>query len=1320
MGTKYKDFLLVLFTICVSLGISNGCQMEDVNNWFLWQNVEILDIFEGVVVRRSTSDILGIASVSFSPNIGPYMDVSLTESAFVIQTNERFKTYEEYETARSINIATTFNCVGGSTRSLTFSVEIIDTNNNDPIFRPNDTYQFTVTPPLPPGYAITSLLSPLIVRDIDLTTQQIDFEIFDNSNFLINYDEVSPATPKEFRASLRTTTLIRSIPEPIEFVISATDVDLTGDPRRTRNATVRILSDGSFELPEELVFTQSFYLAEYTENNEILLREPISLQQGFHGDVTFSLITGENSEYFEIVPNGNNITLRVIKSIPVELLTLRKLFLVIRADRQYTSGTSATVVVQLPEDVTLQFEKSVYEGAIIDNELQLSDLVLSQGYENQTVSIQIQSEFASFFTYKIYENNITLSMSTLDATTIIENAFLNLQIIASTNRSVASTVITLEIIKNDKTTPMFEHTTYIGKYDPVDGLTLEKIVIVQGYDDTVEVKLAQSDHAQYFSIVPNGPYFELIASNLPPEIYSEGPLLLTIVASKPRTVGANAAISIILPTATNLSFLQENYRGIIQENNLRIETIKMSKYVTNVLLDLTGDYADFFKVTSEEGEITLEIQDQLPESAVLENDFLLLSLSATAMNANNATTTILLEIIKEDTTTPVFNDKIYSVIYSNSTNYDVSRIFLTQGYDETVSFHITGEHSEYFTIRPSGNDVELTISKTIPEELIFKEKVLVFNIVAEKPLTVGARAAITVHFPLELTEPIALAFSKTFYTGSLEDTVLRIEDIELSVGFTTNTIFTINGEYKNYFQAYHDENFVKISQINTLPPEIIDYKYIALELEAQRERAVPVSAIIIIDIVQPEPIVPPVFSEPFYRAVYTEETGLDFKENISLSQGFDDTVIFELEGEYKDWFEVTNDKNLVIISVNDIPENILDTNHHLVFSVIARKVGVNNVIDGRAAIVIDLPKESPELVLLRFTQPSYVGSIQNNILNLPPVTLAGIYDMAIALNTTGEYSSYFKLTLESNVVNVELISDLPSEIIDTIITITIEASYPGAVSGFTTLVIALEKEPEIQFTTPVFERAYYFGEYLHRDQLVFENTIQLIQGFDNTVSFTLEGDDSKYFKLIFNSQNNITLSVTDDSIDEVNDRTHLLFSIIAKNMGTVNGKAAIVITLPDINTGRVLSFERNYYVGLLNGTNVNLPQIVLNEGFSSDVRFSLVGELAPFFILQDNLATLTISLANAIPEDSIPANGIIIIQVEATAPQVLPAYTSIILEVTMRKEDLPTAIEFEETHYVGNFSTTEGLIFDRIITLAEGYDESVEFDLEGGLLATIF
>ncbi|CAG9785050.1 unnamed protein product [Diatraea saccharalis] len=145
----------------------------------------------------------------------------------------------------------------------------------------------------------------------------------------------------------------------------------------------------------------------------------------------------------------------------------------------------------------------------------------------------------------------------------------------------------------------------------------------------------------------------------------------------------------------------------------------------------------------------MEMIEKLPENIVLENDFIVLSLGASATNAINARTTVLLDIEKEDFTTPIFNEKIYTVDYLTPSSLNVPSIFLTQGYDDdTVSFRITGNNSEYFTINPSGNNVELAIQKTIPEELIFEEKVLIFNIIAEKPLTVGARAAISVYFPI--------------------------------------------------------------------------------------------------------------------------------------------------------------------------------------------------------------------------------------------------------------------------------------------------------------------------------------------------------------------------------------------------------------------------------------------------------------------------------------------------------------------------------------------------------------------------------------------
>lgn len=39
------------------------------------------------------------------------------------------------------------------------------------------------------------------------------------------------------------------------------------------------------------------------------------------------------------------------------------------------------------------------------------------------------------------------------------------------------------------------------------------------------------------------------------------------------------------------------------------------------------------------------------------------------------------------------------------------------------------------------------MASNIPEQLIFDEKVLLFDIIADKPLTVGAKAVIAIRFP---------------------------------------------------------------------------------------------------------------------------------------------------------------------------------------------------------------------------------------------------------------------------------------------------------------------------------------------------------------------------------------------------------------------------------------------------------------------------------------------------------------------------------------------------------------------------------------------
>lgn len=60
---------------------------------------------------------------------------------------------------------------------------------------------------------------------------------------------------------------------------------------------------------------------------------------------------------------------------------------------------------------------------------------------------------------------------------------------------------------------------------------------------------------------------------------------------------------------------------------------------------------------------------------------------------------------------------------------------------------IISEHSEYFHINDTNeNNIILHLKSAIPEEIIYQEKVLIFNILAEKALTVGANAAVSIEF----------------------------------------------------------------------------------------------------------------------------------------------------------------------------------------------------------------------------------------------------------------------------------------------------------------------------------------------------------------------------------------------------------------------------------------------------------------------------------------------------------------------------------------------------------------------------------------------
>lgn len=70
---------------------------------------------------------------------------------------------------------------------------------------------------------------------------------------------------------------------------------------------------------------------------------------------------------------------------------------------------------------------------------------------------------------------------------------------------------------------------------------------------------------------------------------------------------------------------------------------------------------------------------------------------------------------------------------------------------------------------------------------------------------------------------------------------------------------------------------------------------------------------------------------------------------------------------------------------------------------------------------------------------------------------------------------------------------------------------------------------------------------------------------------------------------------------------------------------------------------------------------------------------------------------------------------EAAIENRIRTHATIIIDPLNSNDRVP-AILFEENYYVGSYSESDGLIFDAVIRLADGYGTDVHFSLAGGTL----
>ncbi|CAH0699972.1 unnamed protein product [Spodoptera exigua] len=1054
------------------------------------------------------------------------------------------------------------------------------------------------------------------------------------------------------------------------------------------------------------VFEKPIYTGSYEPGKELII-EQISFSQGYDG-VDSLLFDGEHKTYFAASRNGPHVTIEV-SNIPPELFNLGRIELSLQATKPRTVGATTTVIVTLPAVVPLKFERAHYEGTIENNVLHLPPLLLSQGYEDSIVSAdfvlnEYSEPYIQAFRADVQEGVVTVSMSALDQTVIDQNNFIYLQIEATATSGTATSVITLEIIKDDNVTPVFEKPIYTGSYEPGKELIIEQISFSQGYDG-VDSLLFDGEHKTYFAASRNGPHVTIEVSNIPPELFNLGRIELSLQATKPRTVGATTTVIVTLPAVVPLKFERAHYEGTIENNVLHLPPLLLSQGYEDsivsadfVLNEYSEPYIQAFRADVQEGVVTVSMS-ALDQTVIDQNNFIYLQIEATA-TSGTATSVITLEIIKDDNVTPVFEKPIYTGSYEPGKELIIEQISFSQGYDGVDSLLFDGEHKTYFAASRNGPHVTIEVSNIPPE--LFNLGRIELSLQATKPRTVGATTTVIVTLPAV----VPLKFERAHYEGTIENNVLHLPPLLLSQGYEDSIVsadFVLNEYSEPYIQAFRadvQESVVTVS-MSALDQTVIDQNnFIYLQIEATATSGTATS-VITLEIIKDDNVTP-VFEKPIYTGSYEPGKELII-EQISFSQGYDGVDSLLIDGEHKTFFAATRNGPHVTIGVSNIPPELFSLGR-IELSLQATKP---RTVGATTTVIVTLPAVVP----LKFERAHYEGTIENNVLHLPPLLLSQGYEDSIVsadfvLNEYSEpYIQAFTADVQEGVVTVSM-SALDQTVIDqnNFIYLQIEAT---ATSGTATSVITLEiiKDDNV---TPVFEKPIYTGSYEPGKELIIEQ-ISFSQGYDGVDSLLIDGEHKTFFAATRNGPH-VTIGVSNIP-PELFSLGRIELSLQATKPRTVGATTTVIVTLPAVVP---LKFERAHYEGTIENNVLHLPPLLLSQGYEDSIVSAdfVLNEYSEPYIqafradVQEGVVTVSMS---ALDQTVIDQNNFIYLQIEATATS--GTATSVItLEII--KDDNVTPV-FEKPIYTGSYEPGKELIIEQI-SFSQGYDgvDSLLFDGE--------
>lgn len=106
-------------------------------------------------------------------------------------------------------------------------------------------------------------------------------------------------------------------------------------------------------------------------------------------------------------------------------------------------------------------------------------------------------------------------------------------------------------------------------------------------------------------------------------------------------------------------------------------------------------------------------------------------------------------------------------------------------------------------------------------------------------------------------------------------------------------------------------------------------------------------------------------------------------------------------------------------------------------------------------------------------------------------------------------------------------------------------------------------------------------------------------------------------------------------------------------------------------------------------------------------------EFSEYFLINptNNLVIVSQNPDMSLPPEVLESDTLILLELEAVRVRAVTAVTSIVIDVLREEIIVP---QFGNVYYTGSYTETEGLIFEDVISLSQGHDDTVTFKLEGG------